>query len=73
MTSSPDKEQFLKKAIAEYEYAHASHYEKSALTLLAREQGALDFDYHDAERDVELAPDGAWVMARVWVPRAWMH
>jgi hypothetical protein len=35
-------------------------------------QGTLDFDYDKAQSAVELSTDGAWVNARVWVPKEWL-
>lgn len=66
------KKAYLQKAIREYEYSPAPEYEKSRMSTKAAEQGTVDFDYHDAESDVEVAPDGAWVSARVWVPKEWL-
>ena len=66
------KKQYLRKAINEYEYSPASEYEKSSMSRQAAERGTLDFDYDDAESDVELNRDGAWVNARVWVPKEWL-
>jgi len=34
--------------------------------------GATDFDYQNEESDVDIATDGAWVRARVWVPKEWL-
>jgi hypothetical protein len=36
----------------------------------AAREGTLDFD---SSADVELSLDGAWVNARVWVPKAWLE
>jgi hypothetical protein len=40
----------------------------------AAQSGTLDFDYHDPEKDVDLCNvgSGAWVNARVWVPKDWL-
>jgi hypothetical protein len=40
----------------------------------AAESGTLDFDYQGPERDVDLSINGsgAWVNARVWVPKEWL-
>jgi hypothetical protein len=66
------KTRYLHKAIGEYEYSPAPHYEKATMSPRAVEQGTVDFDYHNEESDVEIAPDGAWVRARVGVPREWL-
>jgi hypothetical protein len=63
---------YLRKAIREYEYSPAPEYEKPRMSPTALDQGTLDFDYHNAEADVDVAPDGAWVRARVWVPKGWL-
>jgi hypothetical protein len=65
------KKRYLRKAITEYEYSFAREYEKRRLTRRAVTQGTVDFDWQDAE--VELCPDGAWVAARVWVPKEWLR
>jgi hypothetical protein len=67
------KEKYLRKAIAEYEYSPEPHYGKAKMSALAATEGTLDFDYDQAESDVEVAPDGAWVLARVWIPREWVE
>ena len=67
------KKNYLRKAISEYEYSPAPEYEKTRMTVRAMEQGTIDFNYGDAESDVEVAPDGAWVKSRVWVPKEWME
>ena len=41
------------------------------MTSLATKEGTLDFD-NDAMSDVEIGRDGAWVKARVWVPKEWL-
>jgi hypothetical protein len=66
------KKLYLRKAIREYEYSHAPEYEKSKMRPMAVERGTVDFDYNNAEADVDVAPDGAWVRARVWIPREWL-
>jgi hypothetical protein len=66
------KKNYLRKAISEYEYSPAPEYEKTRMTSRATQEGTIDFDYGDAEADVELAPDGAWVKSRVWIPKEWM-
>jgi hypothetical protein len=42
------------------------------MTPKAAQQGTLDFDYHRPYSDVEVGIDGAWVKARVWVPKEWL-
>ena len=68
------KERYLRKAIEEYEYSPTPEYDKTRMSSRAAESGTLDFDYHDPERDVDLcnAGTGAWVNARVWVPKEWL-
>jgi hypothetical protein len=68
------KHRYLRKAIEEYEYSPASEYERSEMTSKAAHTGTVDFSYDDPDRDVELSPpgDGAWVTARVWVPKEWL-
>jgi len=66
------KEQYLRKAIDEYEYSPAPEYDKSSMSSRALIQGTLDFDYDKAQSAVELSTDGAWVNARVWVPKEWL-
>ena len=66
------KQQYLDKAIAEYEYSWAPEYERKAMTRRATRKGTLDFEYDDANRDVEVDHTGAWVKARVWVPKEWI-
>jgi hypothetical protein len=67
------RKQYLIKAIEEYEYSFAAEYDKTQLTSKAASEGTLDFEYHNAESDVEISPDGAWVNARVWVPKKWLE
>jgi len=43
------------------------------MSPLAATQGTLDFDYDNADSAVELSIDGAWVNARVWVPKGWIQ
>ena len=71
-TKTELKKQYLRKAISEYEYSPASEYEKSRMSPKAAEHGTLDFDYKNAESDVEISKDGAWVKARVWVSKEWL-
>jgi hypothetical protein len=66
------KEQYFRKAIDEYEYSPAPEYDKSSMGSKALIQGTLDFDYDKAQSAVELSTDGAWVNARVWVPKEWL-
>jgi hypothetical protein len=68
------KQRYLQKAIDEYEYSPAPEYEKSRMSSRATQSGTLDFDYDDPETDVDLSNngDGAWVNARVWVPKEWL-
>jgi hypothetical protein len=66
------KERYLHKAINEYEYSFASEYDKSRMTTRAVKEGTLDFEYHNSKEDVEICPDGAWIRARVWVPKEWI-
>jgi hypothetical protein len=42
------------------------------MTSRAAEEGTLDFDYDRAGSAVEIGRDGAWVNARVWVPKEWL-
>lgn len=67
------KQKYLRKAIDEYEYSPAPEYDKLSMSPLAATQGTLDFDYDDADSAVELSIDGAWVNARVWVPKQWIQ
>jgi len=68
------KKQYLQKAIDEYEFSPTPEYEKSRMSPRAARAGTLDFDYHDPEEDVDLCNigSGAWVKARVWVPKEWL-
>ncbi|MBN1570430.1 MAG: hypothetical protein JXA73_21485 [Acidobacteria bacterium] len=66
------KEKYLRKAISEYEYSPAPEYEKAGMTPRAANDGTLDFDYDNAQSDVDISRDGAWVQARVWVPKKWI-
>ena len=68
------KKQYLLLAIEEYEYSPAPEYDKPHLSSRAGQSGTLDFDYDHPERDVDLSTDGsgAWVSARVWVPKQWL-
>ena len=50
----------------------ASEYDKLRMTNRAAEEGTVDFDYHNSKEDVEIGRDGAWVRARVWVPKEWI-
>jgi hypothetical protein len=67
------KERYLRKAISEYEYSYAPEYEKTRMSPKAVKEGTLDFDYHNPMEDVEIGRDGAWVRARVWVPKEWLN
>jgi hypothetical protein len=66
------KERYLNRAILEYEYSFAQEYDKTSITSKAAKEGTIDFDYGNASSDVELSRDGAWVKARVWVPKSWL-
>ncbi len=71
------QKQFLRKAIDEYEYSPAPEYDKKRMSPRACRAGTLDIDYANSTRDVELSfngsvCNGAWVTARVWVPREWL-
>jgi hypothetical protein len=66
------KERYLKKAITEYEYSFGPEYDRTRMTAKAATEGTLDFDYHSSDSDVEISRDGAWVNARVWVPKEWL-
>ena len=66
------KKRYLQKAIDEYEYSPALEYDKCSMTARAAKEGTVDFDYHNAESDVEISRDGGWVTARVWVPKKWV-
>jgi hypothetical protein len=63
------KERYLRRAICEYEYSPAPEYDKSRMSPQAAEAGTVDFD---PKADVEICRDGAWVAARVWVPKEWL-
>jgi hypothetical protein len=65
------KKRYLAKAIAEYEYSFAPEYKNRRMTRRALTKGTVDFDWQDAK--VELDPAGAWITARVWVPREWLQ
>jgi len=69
------KNRYLQKAIGEYEYSPAPEYDKPHMSSRAAQSGTLDFNYDDPERDVDLCNvgSGAWVNARVWVPRVWLE
>ena len=67
------KRTYLRKAIQEYEYSPAPEYDKVRMTPLAATQGTLDFGPNDDDSAVELSLDGAWVNARVWVPKQWIQ
>jgi hypothetical protein len=64
------KKRYLRKAIAEYEYSPTPEYKKSRLSPIAAKEGTLDFDSKNVE--IEISRDGAWVNARVWVPKEWL-
>ena len=66
------KREYLRHAIEEYEYSPAPEYDKSRMSNLAVAEGTLDFEYHNPELAVEISVDGAWVNARVWVPKRWL-
>lgn len=65
------KRRYLKIAIDEYEYSGAPEYDKTRMTPRAVAEGTVDLDYGDTEK-VEISSDGAWVPARVWVPKSWL-
>jgi hypothetical protein len=65
------KRHYFQKAIDEYEYSWAPEYDKRAMTPKAVSEGTVDFDYGDTDK-VEISTDGAWVYARVWVPKSWL-
>jgi hypothetical protein len=67
------KQKYLRKAIDEYEYSPAPEYDKASMSPLAATQGTIDFEYNNADSAVELSVDGAWVNARVWVPKEWVQ
>ena len=66
------KKRYLRIAIAEYEYSPAPEYVKRRMSRRAVSQGTVDLDPSDAESDVAISPDGAWVTARVWIPKEWL-
>ena len=72
-TEAALKQRYLRKAIDEYEYSPAPEYDKLSMSPLAATQGTLDFDYDKADSSVELSINGAWVNARVWVPKDWVQ
>jgi hypothetical protein len=65
------KRHYLQRAIDEYEYSWAPEYDKRAMTPRAVSEGTVDFDYGETDK-VEISTDGAWVNARVWVPKSWL-
>jgi len=67
------KQKYLRKAIDEYEYSPAPEYGKSRMSPLAATHGTVDFEYDKADSSVELDTNGAWVNARVWVPKEWVQ
>lgn len=67
------KQKYLRKAIDEYEYSPAPEYDKLRMSPVAATHGTLDFDCDNADSAVELSIDGAWVNARVWVPKQWIQ
>jgi hypothetical protein len=67
------KKRYLQKAIEEYEYSFADEYDKPQLTPKAASEGTVDFDYQNADTNVEISKGGAWVNARVWVPERWLE
>lgn len=67
------KKKYLRKAIDEYEYSPAPEYDRTRMSPRATMEGTLDFDYDNADKSVELSVDGAWVNARVWVPKGWFQ
>jgi len=64
------KHRYLQRAICEYEYSPAPEYEKARMTSRAFAEGTVDLD---PQADVEICADGAWVTARVWVPKEWVE
>ena len=68
------KKQYLRQAIEDYEFSPAPEYDKPHMSSRAAHAGTLDLDYDDPERNVDLSNDGsgAWVNARVWVPKEWL-
>jgi len=69
--TDPRKE-YLRIAIEEYEYSFAPEYQKRHMTRRAANEGTVDFGSYNAVSDVEISPDGAWVKARVWIPKKWL-
>src|SRR5258708_3492876 len=67
------KKRYLRRAIAEYEYSFAPEYAKKRMSRRAVNEGTLDFDSNEADSSVEPSLDGAWVTARVWVPKRWLQ
>lgn len=67
------KKRYLQKAIEEYEYSFAAEYDKAQLSPRAVSEGTVDFDYDNADADVDISSDGAWVNARVWIPQKWLQ
>ena len=66
------KEAYLHIAISEYEFSWAPEYDRKHMTSRASKIGTLDFDYGNPMSDVEICRDGAWVNARVWIPKKWL-
>ena len=68
------KKQYLRQAIEDYEYSPTPEYDKPHMSSRAVQYGTLDIDYVDPEGDVDLSNNGsgAWVNARVWVPKEWL-
>jgi hypothetical protein len=67
------KKRYLRRAIAEFEYSFAPEYAKKRMSRMAVTRGTLDFDPNEADSHVEPSVDGAWVTARVWVPKQWLQ
>ena len=65
------KRTYVEQAIADYEYSWAPEYDKRAMSPRAVAEGTIDVAYDDTER-VHLSQDGAWVIARVWIPKSWL-
>jgi hypothetical protein len=63
------KKRYLRTAIAEYEYSFASEYARRRMSRRAVTGGTLDFDPTEPDSLVEPSVNGAWVTARVWVPK----
>jgi hypothetical protein len=66
------KRKYLRKAISEYEYSPAPEYDKRTMTRRAARGGTVDLDHSSAATAVEIGIDGAWVNARVWIPKDWI-